>query len=158
MINYKIADKSYISALVDMRLEYIREDDGYISEENQERMKDELPAYFEKHIGEDIIPFIAEEDGKVVSTAFLLIAAKPLSPRFINGKTGSVLNVYTRTSYRKKGIAMKLMQMLLEYARFEKLDYLELKSTKEGYSLYKKCGFIDDVNKYKNMQYRVLQG
>ncbi len=37
----------------------------------------------------------------------LLIVEKPMSPSFITGKTGTVLNVYTKPEYRNKGYAKK---------------------------------------------------
>lgn len=75
-----------------------------------------------------------------------------MSPSFITGKTGTVLNVYTKPEYRKKGYAKKLMNMMLEDAKAENVSNIELKATEDGYSLYRSVGFEDVVAKYHNMR------
>ena len=75
-----------------------------------------------------------------------------MSLSFITGKTGTVLNVYTKPEYRKKGYAKKLMNMMLEDAKAENVSKIELKATEDGYSLYRSIGFEDVVAKYHNMR------
>ena len=75
-----------------------------------------------------------------------------MCPSFITGKTGTVLNVYTKPEYRKKGYAKKLMNMMLEDAKAENVSIIELKATEDGYSLYRSVGFEDVVAKYHNMR------
>lgn len=75
-----------------------------------------------------------------------------MSPSFITGKTGIVLNVYTKPEYRKKGYAKKIMNMMLEDAKAENVSIIELKATEDGYSLYRSVGFEDVVAKYHNMR------
>ncbi|GAA6266602.1 hypothetical protein F110043I8_35870 [Ruminococcus sp. f11] len=41
-------------------------------------------------------------------------SGKTMSPSFITGKIGTVLNVYTKPEYRNNGCAKKLMTMMLE--------------------------------------------
>ncbi len=90
--------------------------------------------------------------GKIVSCCFLLIVEKPSNPSFINGRTGTVLNVYTKPDYRRKGCAYALMEMLIADSKAMNLDFIKLKSTENGYGLYKKLGFIDEVSHYRNMK------
>ena len=82
----------------------------------------------------------------------MLIVEKPMSPSFIIGKTGTVLNVYTKPEYRNKGYAKKLMTMMLEDAVAQDMSVIELESTEDGYSLYKSVGFEDFMDKYHNMK------
>lgn len=58
-----------------------------------------------------------------------------MSPAFINGKTGTVLNVYTKPEYRHKGYSKNLMNMLLKDADTMGLCIVELKATEDGYLL-----------------------
>ncbi len=71
----------------------------------------------------------------------------------MTGRTGTVLNVYTRPEFRRHGIAGRLMRLLLAEAAELKLDFVELKATDSGYSLYKSLGFEDVVTKYHNMKF-----
>ena len=141
-----------IGVLTDLRIAYLNEDLGVISDKNLELMQATLPSYYEKHLNKDLMAYVARDEKDIVSCAFLLIVEKPMSPSFITGKTGTVLNVYTKPDYRKKGYAIKLMNMMLEDAKAEGVSNIELKATEDGYSLYKSVGFEDVVAKYHNMK------
>lgn len=141
-----------IGVLTDLRIAYLNEDLGVISEENLELMQATLPSYYEKHFNKDLMAYVVRDEMDIVSCAFLLIVEKPISPSFITGKTGTVLNVYTKPDYRKKGYAKKLITTMLEDAKAEGLSIIELKATEDGYSLYKSVGFEDVVAKYHNMK------
>lgn len=141
-----------IGVLTDLRIAYLNEDLGVISNENLELMQVSLPSYYEKHLNKDLMAYVARDEMDIVSCAFLLIVEKPMSPSFITGKTGTVLNVYTKLDYRKKGYAKKLITTMLEDAKAEGLSIIELKATEDGYSLYKSVGFEDVVAKYHNMK------
>lgn len=141
-----------IGILTDLRIAYLHEDLGEMTDADLESLKSSLPGYYEKHLNRDLMVYVARGDEAVVSCAFLLIVEKPMSPSFITGKTGTVLNVYTKPEYRKKGYAKKLMTMMLEDAKAEGVSIIELKATEDGYSLYKSVGFEDAVAKYHNMK------
>ena len=139
-----------INGLTDLRLAYLQEDLGVITD--KELIQESLPGYYEKHLNKDLMVYIARDDEDIVACAFLLIVEKPMSPSFITGKTGTVLNVYTKPEYRNKGYAKKLMTMMLEDATAQDVSVIELKSTEDGYLLYKSVGFEDVVAKYHNMK------
>ena len=139
-----------INGLTDLRLAYLQEDLGVITD--KELIQESLPGYYEKHLNKNLMVYVARDDEDIVSCAFLLIVEKPMSPSFITGKTGTVLNVYTKPEYRNKGYAKKLMTMMLEDATAQDVSVIELKSTEDGYSLYKSVGFEDVVVKYHNMK------
>ncbi|MDE6849446.1 MAG: GNAT family N-acetyltransferase [Ruminococcus sp.] len=89
---------------------------------------------------------------RIVSCCFLLLSEKPANPDFINGRTGIVMNVYTKPECRRKGIAGRIMNVLISDAKEMKLDFVELKSTDCGYNLYKSVGFKEIRSKYHNMK------
>ena len=146
------ATKKDIGELTELRISYLQEDLGVISDENLELMQATLPSYYEKHLNKDLIVYVARDEMDIVSCAFLLIVEKPMSPSFITGKTGTVLNVYTKSEYRKRGYAKELITMMLKDAKVEGVSVIELKATEDGYSLYKLVGFEDVVAKYHNMK------
>lgn len=141
-----------ISALIDLRIEYLQEDLGTITDKDLSLIKTSLPLYYEKHLNKDLIVYVARNEVDIVSCAFLLIVEKPMSPSFITGKTGIVLNVYTKPEYRHRGYAKELMTMMLENAVAQDVSVIELKSTEDGYLLYKSVGFEDVRAKYHNMK------
>lgn len=147
----KASDKD-IEELVGLRLAYLQEDLGEISASDLQSLKGALPQYFRKHLNRDLFVYIAGEEKEILACAFLLVVEKPMSPAFITGKTGTVLNVYTKPEYRKRGYAKQLMNALLEDAKANELSVIELKATEDGYQLYKSVGFEDVVSKYHNMR------
>ena len=154
-VEFMVFDKATIKdidVLTDLRIAYLNEDLGVITDENLELMQATLPSYYEKHLNKDLLAYVARDEMDIVSCAFLLIVEKPMSPSFITGKTGTVLNVYTKPEYRKKGYAKKLITTMLEDAKVEGLSIIELKATEDGYALYKSVGFEDVVAKYHNMK------
>ena len=143
-----------IEALVKMRLSYLIEDNGSLDAQDLEAIKRELPGYFQVHLGKDLFVYVIRDGQTIVSCAFLLTVEKPMSPAFINGKTGMVLNVYTCPSYRRKGCAKKIMEALLSEAKKMEISVIELKATEDGYPLYRSVGFVDDGSKYHRMKWK----
>lgn len=149
---YEKATTKDIPILTDLRIAYLQEDLGIITENDLQKLQTSLPDYYEKHLNQDLMVYVAREEDAIVSCVFLLIVEKPMSPSFITGKTGTVLNVYTKTEYRRKGHARKLITMMLEDAKACAVSVVELKATEEGYPLYKSIGFVDVGTQYCNMR------
>ena len=53
-----------------------------------------------------------------------------------------VLNVFTETAWRRKGIARQLMNHVLEWAAGAQIDRLVLHASEEGRPLYERLGFV----------------
>ena len=149
------AGQNDIAELVRMRIYYIVQDYGHLAETDRSKMEKSLPEYFARNLEKNIFAFVAKDGGKIVATVFLLVVEKPASPAFINGKTGTVLNVCTMEEYRAKGIATRLMQMLVDFARQNELNRIDLSATKMGYSVYKKLGFEDLQSEYQEMRLKL---
>ena len=152
-MNVEKAGVDDIDVLVKLRLDYLCEDHGSLSEDDRTVIRRDLPGYFQAHLDKDLFVYVIREDHAIVSCAFLLIIEKPMSPSFINGKTGTVLNVYTCPSARKKGYAGMIMRTMISAAKEKDLSVIELKSTEDGYRLYRSVGFTDDRSKYHMMKW-----
>ena len=111
-----------------------------------------------RSMSKDLFCYIVREGKAVVSCAFLLLVEKPMSPAFVNGKTGTVFNVYTRPPFRRKGYARAVMEELLTDAKRMGLCTVDLKATDAGYALYRSVGFTDDVSKHQPMRWNNEQG
>ena len=153
-MNVEKAGIEDMAALVRLRLLYLTEDYGTLNHNDAETIRKGLPDYFRAHLGKDLLVYVIREDHVIVSCAFLLIIEKPMSPSFINGKTGIVLNVYTCPSARRKGYAGAVMRTMISDAKEKDLSVIELKSTEDGYRLYRSVGFTDDRSKYHMMKWK----
>ncbi|MBR1584253.1 MAG: GNAT family N-acetyltransferase [Clostridia bacterium] len=147
------ADRADIPALVDLRLAYLREDRGGLDAGDAQAVADRLPAYFAAHLGKDLCCYIKREGSEIVSCAFLLTVEKPMSPAFPNGKTGVVLNVYTKRPFRRRGYAKRILEALIADAQAMDISPIELKATEAGYPLYRAVGFRDDDSPYRRMKW-----
>ena len=155
-IIYDTATISDIPELVRLRILYMIDDFGSLTDEERESMEKQLPGYFERELGKKLIAFVARAEGRLVSAAYLLIIEKPANPFFLNGLDSEVLSVYTEEEYRGKGICTSLMKNMIEYAREHKICRIDLVATDEGYPRYKKLGFEDKAQKYTDMRLMVL--
>lgn len=142
-----------VALLTELRLAYLKEDYGKLSKGDMEIIGRDLPDYFKKNLNQNIFCYLIREGEEVAACAFLLVVEKPMSPAFITGKTGTVLNVYTKPQYRHKGYAKGIMNKILSDAVKKNLSVVELKSTEDGYRLYQSVGFVDEVSKYHFMKW-----
>ncbi len=149
---YDTAGINDISELIRLRIAYMTDDFGSITEYERHCMEEQLPDYFERRLGKELIAFVARAEGRLVAAAYLLIIEKPANPFLPNGLDGEVLSVYTEDEYRGQGICTQLMKNMIEYARENKLCRIDLMATEEGYPIYKKVGFEDKSQKYKDMR------
>lgn len=155
---FEKADIDDIRELTELRIAYLEEDGGAIDDEALQAIRRDLPGYFERHLNNDLTAYAARDGQEIAACAFLLVVEKPMSPAFITGKTGTVLNVYTKPDHRRKGYAKHLMKMLLKDAADKDLSTVELKATDDGYALYKSLGFEDMVTKYHLMKWENEKG
>lgn len=139
--------------LTELRLAYLQEDHGKMSEDEIGIIRRDLPDYFKRNLNQTLFCYLIRDKQEIAACAFLLVIEKPISPAFITGKTGMVLNVYTDPRYRRRGYARKIMDTLLLEAAEKNLSVVELKSTEDGYQLYKSIGFVDEVSKYHSMKW-----
>ncbi len=151
----RVAIPSDIPQLVQMRLEYLTEDHGGMLPEHRERLEQDLPVYFHRNLMNSLLAYVAEENEDIVSTVYMVITEKPGNPHFLSGKTGLLLNVYTKSAFRRQGLAGSLINMAIEDAKRLDLAHIELNATTAGYPLYQKLGFVEEQPHYPAMKYHI---
>jgi GNAT superfamily N-acetyltransferase len=57
------------------------------------------------------------------------------------GNRAHIMNVYTRETYRRKGIAKRMVEMLIEEAKEKGFTHISLDATEMGKPLYASLGF-----------------
>jgi GNAT superfamily N-acetyltransferase len=138
---------------VNLRMAYLTEE-YKIGEIEKKQIENNLESYFDEHIlKNDFIGIICEYNGKIISAAYLILSEKPPNPNFINGKTGTLMNVYTYPEYRKKGIAAKLIMEIIKEAKNINVKIINLEATNAGIKLYEKIGFKE--SEYKSMSIKI---
>lgn len=151
-IKFDIANKNDIDELIRLRIEYMIDDFGSVASEEEIGMRKQLPDYFERKLGTELVAFVARDGEKIVSVAYLHIIEMPANSILLNGLYGDVLSVYTDRRYRGRGLCSKLMENLVNYGKEIGLGRIDLKATDEGYPIYRKVGFKDAPQRYKMMR------
>ena len=154
--NVEQASMKDVDELIELRLAYLTDDFGTLSDDEYEMLPAQIGPYLDHYMGRDLRVFVARGEHGIAACAWLLMVAKPPSPRFPHGRTGVLFNVYTRPEARRQGLASRVMQVLLDEARSLQLDVVELHATDDGYPLYQSLGFADDSSTHKPMRLMLL--
>ena len=149
------ATKEDINELVRMRIAYMKDDFGSVSEHERKCMESQLPDYFERKLGTELVAFVAKDGERIVSVAYLHIIEMPANSILLNGLYGEVLSVYTEPEYRGRGLCSTLMRNLVEYGKKRGLGRIDLSATDEGYPIYAKVGFKDKEHRYRDMRMKL---
>ncbi|MBR5992924.1 MAG: GNAT family N-acetyltransferase [Lachnospiraceae bacterium] len=153
-IVYSEATREDINELIRMRIEYMIDDFGSVTDEERKGMEAQLPDYFNRKLGTELIAFVAKEGDRIVSVAYLHIIEMPANSILLNGLYADVLSVYTEPAYRGQGICTQLMKNLVEYGKRRGLGRIDLSATDAGYPIYAKVGFKDQEHRYRDMRYK----
>ena len=138
-MEYRVTDANDIDMLMDVRLsmlrivndipaDYIFDDEFVVSSRR----------YF---LEGDQTTVVAVDDGRCVACASMSYIE--IMPTFSHpsGKRAHLMNVYTEESYRRRGIARQLVNMLIEDARAHGATEISLDATESGRPLYESMGF-----------------
>lgn len=96
--------------------------------------------------------FVASCNGEDVGVGAICLSEELPSPDNPSGKCAYLMNVYVREQYRNHGIAMKIINHLVNLANAHGCGKIYLESTDMAKPLYRECGFTDMENmlKYEN--------
>ena len=79
------ADKKDINELIRMRIAYMADDFGSVSDIEKESMEKQLPDYFERKLNTELVAFVARDGEMIVSVAYLHIIEMPANSILLNG-------------------------------------------------------------------------
>ena len=116
---------------------------GGIEEHVLDRMQDATERYLrEALIRNDYRAWLAETaDADVVGGGGIAIVPWPGSPDFPATRRGWILGVYTEPAYRRRGIARRIMDTIVDWCRAEGFAHVSLHASDDGRVLYEKMGF-----------------
>ncbi len=85
--------------------------------------------------------WLASTNDRIVAGGAVLIVPWPSHTYDGECRRATILNVYTYPEYRRRGIARKLMQHMIEWCRNEGLAMVYLHASEDGRPLYESLGF-----------------
>jgi GNAT superfamily N-acetyltransferase len=80
-------------------------------------------------------------EGRVAAGGGLILHEWPATPRNTDTQRAYILNMYTEPEYRKRGIARRIMNAILDFCRAEGLHSVALHASEFGRPLYVSIGF-----------------
>lgn len=149
-MNVRFATIRDTEGLINLRIEYLRTQG--LMPDDEAVIRNQLARYIPENLGKSLFCAVAQDGESYIASAMLVIKEKPGGIAFLNGITGEILSVYTHSAYRRKGIATKMLGLLLEKAKEEGACLVDLLATNDGYPLYRQLGFEPRGNDYTPMR------
>ena len=105
--------------------------------------KEVVEFFYNLHSKENIKKDIKQEcEGKFVGAGG--VSYYNVMPTYHNhtGRKAYIMNMYTKPEYRRKGIAIKTLELLVKDAQEKGITDISLEATDIGKPLYEKFGFV----------------
>lgn len=139
-MDFRKATINDVRQLVELRKKQLIDEGSYVEKDIDE----ELEKYFFFSIeNEALVVWIASQNGNIIATCGVCFFQYPPTFSNVTGKVAYITNVYTLETYRKQGIATKLLELIMEEIMIRKYKLVRLHALSQGKSLYEKIGFID---------------
>lgn len=142
-IKFRKMEMSDIPTVVKLRILQLKEEGATEDFDITQNLTD----YFRNHIQDStFVSYLAIDNDKIIATSGMSFVEKP--PYFSNptGKIGLLSGMYTLKEYRRKGIAKKLLEMVINEAKEYGCGTVYITSSQQGSSLYENCGFKRNNN------------
>lgn len=140
---YKRATLEDIDLLTKTRIRVLRAANQLSDDVDMNEVEKESYHYYKKalHDGSHIAYLVF--DGKhfvgAGGVSFFQVMPTYHNP---SGKKAYIMNMYTAPEYRRRGIAIKTLDMLINDTKNEGITAISLEATDMGRPLYEKYGFI----------------
>ena len=140
---YKRATMEDIEELVRTRIIVLRAANKLSDDEDMSVVEEESYAYYGRALetGEHIAYFVYD-NGKFIGAGG--VSFYQVMPTYHNptGKKAYIMNMYTASEYRRRGIAFHTLYLLVKDARKQGISQITLEATEMGRPLYERYGFV----------------
>ena len=112
-----------------------------------------LESYYKRHMADGtFISWIALDGGRIIGTSGISIVEKPPYFSCPSGRIALLSSMYTDKEYRRRGIARRLLSLLVNEARQRQCGVIQITASDMGVKLYTAFGFEKNNN---FMQYKL---
>ena len=138
MITVEKAGKERLSEVLAIRREML----AVVNNVPESGISDEIMSISEEYFSSDLhTTVLAFFDGKPAGCATICWITVMPTYSHPTGKRAHIMNVYTRSEFRRMGAARKMVEFLLAEARERGVTYVSLDATESGRPLYEALGF-----------------
>ena len=140
---YKKATIADIDELVRTRIIVLRAANKLSNDVDMSLVEKESYEYYKRALetGEHIT-YLVYDNGTFIGAGG--VSFYQVMPTYHNptGKKAYIMNMYTAQEYRRKGIAIHTLDLLVKDVREQGVSQITLEATEMGRSLYEKYGFV----------------
>jgi ribosomal protein S18 acetylase RimI-like enzyme len=97
----------------------------------------------------EFLAAVAEVDGTLVAASGMIYQQLPPSVANPTGRAAYIMNVYVAPAFRRRGLATKLLKILVATARQARCRRVTLHAMPGARTLYAKLGFVARANEMK---------
>jgi GNAT superfamily N-acetyltransferase len=140
---YKKATIEDIDELVTTRIIVLRATNKLSDDVDMSVVEKESCAYYKRALGSgEHIAYLVYDNGTFIGTGG--VSFYQVMPTYHNptGKKAYIMNMYTAPEYRRQGIAMHTLDLLVKNAKAQDVSQIALEATDMGLPLYEKYGFV----------------
>ena len=140
---YKRASLSDLDILTETRIEVLRAANQLDDSVDMTRVKRESRSYYRSALADGTHTAYLVFDGETfVGTGG--VSYYSVMPTYHNptGQKAYIMNMYTSPAYRRQGIAMRTLDLLVRDAKSRGIHAISLEATDMGRPLYEAYGFV----------------
>lgn len=140
---YKKASLDDLELLTETRIEVLLAANGLPEGTDMNEVREETRRYYERALPAGTHAAYLVLDGDRFAGAGG-VSFFEVMPTYHNpsGKKAYLMNIYTRPAYRRKGVAYKVLDLLVREAGSRGVTAVSLEATAMGRPLYEKYGFV----------------
>ncbi|MHC5765163.1 MAG: GNAT family N-acetyltransferase [Nostoc sp.] len=143
MFNLRQANLQDLEALIELRLELLREAGEIKGDSDTTNLAEATRKYLgEKMPSGEFLAWVAEVDSQIIATSGLVFFQRPPYNGNLSGLEAYIMNVYTIPMWRGQGIATALLQEIISFVRTTEARRLWLHATEDGKRVYEKISFV----------------
>ncbi|MBP3421324.1 MAG: GNAT family N-acetyltransferase [Lachnospiraceae bacterium] len=142
-IEYRKATINDLAILTETRIEVLRAANCLKDNVDMSEVRRQSEEYYISALNNDThVAYLVYDEKKIIGTGG--ISYFQVMPTYHNptGRKAYIMNMYTNPEYRRKGIALKTLDLLVEDAKAKGITAISLEATDMGKPLYEKYGFI----------------
>lgn len=140
---YKQATISDLEELVRTRITVLRAANKLSDNTDMSAVEAESREYYKRAVesGEHIAYLVYDKDIFIGAGG---VSFYQVMPTYHNpsGRKAYIMNMYTAPEYRRRGIALKTLELLVTAVKEKGIHQISLEATENGKSLYEKYGFV----------------
>lgn len=147
MFVYKKATIKDIDVLTRTRIFVLRAANNLSADTNMSEVQKQSYEYYLKALKNNThIAYLVFNENSIVGSggiSFFQVMPTYHNP---NGYKAYIMNMYTHPDYRRRGIAYKMLDILVNEAKSKGINAISLEATEMGRPVYEKYGFVQMKN------------